>query len=105
MSKQFIIIAYDATDEKALERRMASRAAHVEEINRLRAAGNALCGIAIQDDNDKMIGSVVITNFASRAELDKWLATEPYVVNKVWEKITILNGSIGPSFADLIKKA
>jgi len=104
MSKQFIIIAYDAKDAGAYERRLASRQAHVDAINKLRAEGSALCGVAIHDDNEKMIGSVVITNFPSRTELDKWLATEPYVVNNVWENITVLNGKIGPSFADLVRK-
>lgn len=102
---QFIIIAYDAKDEKALGRRMASRQAHIDEITRLRGEGKVICGIAITDDNETMIGSVVIVNFASRDALNKWLETEPYVVNKVWEDITVLNGNLGPSFADLIKKA
>lgn len=102
---QFIIIAYDAKDEKALERRMAARQAHIDGLNVLRAEGKAICGIAITGDDGKMIGSVVITNFASRNELDKWLETESYVVNKVWQDITVLNGNLGPSFADLIKKA
>src|SRR5262249_36936153 len=103
--KQFIIIAYDATDAKALERRMASRDAHTQTINKLRAENKVLCGSAILDDSEKMIGSVVITNFASRAEFDTYLATEPYVVNKVWDKITVLPGRLGPSFNDLLKVA
>lgn len=102
--KQFILIAYDAKDKGAYERRLASRQAHIDAISKLRAEGNAVCGVAIHDDNDKMIGSVVVTNFPSRAEFDKWLATEPYVVNKVWGNMIVLNGKIGPSFEDLIKK-
>jgi uncharacterized protein YciI len=103
--KQFIVIAYDAKDEGAYERRMQTRKAHVDSISALRAKGNIICGIAITDDNGKMIGSVVVTNFESRVEFDKWLAEEPYVKGKVWNDITVLNGEIGPSFADLIKKA
>jgi len=103
--KQFIIIAYDATDEKAFERRMAARDAHTQIINKLRAEGKVLCGSAILDDSEKMIGSVVITNFASRADFDAYLKTEPYVVNKVWEKVTVLPGKLGPSFNDLLKAA
>ncbi len=103
--KQFIIIAYDATDDKALDRRMAAREAHTKAITELRAKGNALCGSAILDEDEKMIGSVVITNFPSRADFDAWLETEPYVVNKVWERVVVLNGRLGPSFTDLLKKA
>jgi hypothetical protein len=103
--KQFILIAYDAKDENAHARRMATRQAHVEEISRLRAEGKIICGVAITDDTEKMTGSVVVASFPSRAEFDKWLETEPYVVNNVWKDITVLNGSLGPSFADLLKKA
>jgi uncharacterized protein YciI len=102
---QHILIAYDAKDEGALERRMAARAAHVEMLDNLRASGQVICGIAITDDADKMIGSVVVTNFSSREELDAWLKVEPYVIHNVWNEVTVLNGKIGPSFANLIKKA
>jgi hypothetical protein len=103
--KQFILIAYDAKDPGAYERRMKERAAHIEGVNTLRTEGKIACGIAITDDNNKMIGSVMIMNFPSRTEFDQWLATEPYVKGKVWDNITVLGGQLGPSFADLIKKA
>ncbi len=102
---QFILIAYDAKDEGAHERRMATRKAHTDSITQLRGEGKVLIGVAITDDQGKMIGSVVVTNFESRAEFNNWLATEPYVLNKVWGDMLVLNGNIGPSFADLIKKA
>ncbi len=103
--KEFIVIAYDAKDDGAYERRMTTRQAHVSSISKMRAEGKILFGIAITDDNDKMIGSVVVTRFPSRTDFDAWLASEPYVVGKVWDKITVLTGELGPSFADLIKKA
>lgn len=40
----------------------------------------------------------MIFDFPSKKELDEYLKTEPYVVHKVWEKIEILPGQIGPSF-------
>jgi len=103
--KQFIVIAYDAKDAGAYERRLAARKAHVDSITALRTEGKVICGVAITDENDRMIGSTVITNFASRAEFDAWYAAEPYVVNNVWGDVKVLTGQIGPSFADLIKKA
>ena len=36
-----------------------------------------------------MKGSVLILDFPSRAELDAYLAAEPYVVEHVWEKIEV----------------
>ncbi len=100
--KQFIVIAYDGKDEGAYERRLRIRSSHAESIGKLRAEGKILMGVAITDDNGKMIGSVVVTNFPSRAEFDGWLAHEPYVMGKVWEDITVLTGELGPAFADLI---
>jgi len=36
-----------------------------------------------------MIGSVVFAEFPSRAELDAWLAREPYVKEGVWQRVEI----------------
>ena len=36
-----------------------------------------------------MKGSALILDFDSREELDNYVANEPYVVEKVWEKIDI----------------
>jgi uncharacterized protein YciI len=90
--KQFIIIAHDAKDEGSLERRMKHRAEHLENIEKARLKGQTLCGLALVDENDKMYGSVIVANFPSRAELDEWLKTEPFITHKVWGE-------------DLIKKA
>jgi uncharacterized protein len=99
---QFVILAYDATDEGALERRMANREAHIAAMTQARAQGKMICGLALLDATGKMIGSNVIVNMESRAEVDAWLATEPYVSGKVWESINVLDAKIGPTFADMI---
>lgn len=101
---QYILIAYDAKDAEAPNRRMAMREAHLESVKKARANGNALAGLAIIE-NEKMAGSVIVTNFDSRAEFDAWLAVEPYITGKVWDDITVLDAKIGPSFEDLIQKA
>ena len=103
--KQFILIAYDATDEKAPDRRLAVREEHLAQIARLRSQGHMLFGAAITDDDGKMIGSVISAQFASREEFDGWLKTEPYVLHKVWDKITVLNAKLAPTFSDLLTKA
>ena len=102
---QYIVIAYDGKEKGAYDRRMRIREDHAASITKLRNEGKILFGIAITDDNGKMIGSVVVTNFPTRTEFDDWLAHEPYVMGKVWEDITVLTGEIGPSFADLVKKS
>jgi len=100
---QFILIAYDATDAQAGERRLAARQAHTQAMVEMREKGRILCGIAITDETSKMIGSVLITDFASRSDFDAWLAEEPYVTGKVWDKIEVLTGQLGGAFADLLK--
>jgi uncharacterized protein YciI len=95
---QFLLIAYDATDASALERRMSVREAHLATIKRYQDAGHMHIGAAILDDAGKMIGSTIISEFETRAGLDAWLAEEPYAVAKVWDKITVCECKIGPSF-------
>ena len=101
--QQFVIIAYDAKDEGAMARRMEAREAHTQAMAQARANGNMICGAALLDESGKMIGSNIIVNYPSRKELDSWLATEPYVVGKVWDDITVIPAKLGDSFKDLIK--
>jgi uncharacterized protein len=87
---QFVVIGSDGTDEGALERRMATRDAHLAVISESVANGKQLMGAATMDENGKMNGSVMVMNFESREELDAWLAREPYVTGKVWDKVEVI---------------
>jgi uncharacterized protein len=95
---QFLILAHDAKDSDAPERRMNNRDAHLAVIARYKAQGHMKMGAAILDEAGKMIGSCIIADFPSRTELDAWLAEEPYIAGKVWENIQISNCRIAPSF-------
>ena len=95
---QFLVIGYDGKDEKAAERRMAVREAHLAGVVKLKEEGKVLYGIAMLDDQEKMIGSVMAMEFPSRAELDAWLKAEPYVVGNVWQKIEVYNAKVPPMF-------
>src|SRR5271157_3321261 len=98
---QFLVIGLDGTDEDALNRRLAVRAAHIELGDKMRDAGKMLYGAAILDDNEKMTGSVLVCEFESREELDQWLKEEPYVTGKVWQKVEVQRCKVGPSFVGL----
>jgi uncharacterized protein YciI len=98
---QFLVIGHDGTDEKALERRLAVREAHIALGDKMRDAGKMLYGAAILDHQSKMIGSVLICEFDSREDLDEWLKKEPYVIGGVWQKTEIHNCKVGPSFVGL----
>jgi uncharacterized protein YciI len=101
---QFIVIAFDGTDAEAPARRLAARPAHLKMVEEATARGEQILGVAILDNDYKMIGSLMVMDFPSRALLDAWLEREPYIIGKVWEKVDVYNGAIPPSFAHLVKK-
>lgn len=86
---QFLVVAHDGTDDQALERRMAVREDHLEGARKRAASGMTICGGALLDDDGKMIGSASNIEIESRAELDAWLASDPYVTGNVWQSITV----------------
>lgn len=99
---QFIVLAYDGTDSEAPARRIAARPAHIELGDKLRDSGNLLFATAILSESGEMIGSMMVLQYHSRAELDAWLKEEPYVTGDVWRSIEVRPCRVGPSFAHLI---
>lgn len=88
---QFLLSAYDGTDDMALERRMRAREEHLAMAQNLKKSGNFIWGGAILDDSDKMVGSVIVYDFETREELENMLKTEPYIKGDVWQNIKIEN--------------
>ncbi|MDQ1085926.1 MULTISPECIES: YciI family protein [unclassified Siphonobacter] len=86
---QYHIQAYDFTDEQAPERRLQARPAHLDRMRELKASGNFLFGGALLSEAGQMIGSVVIMNFPEEFQLMKWLETEPYLTQNVWDRVEI----------------
>lgn len=82
---QYIIKAYDG--ENMLERRMEVRPRHLENMSKVN--GKVLCAGGLLDDEGKMKGSVMILEFEDAKYLDDYLASEPYIKEKVWEKIDV----------------
>jgi uncharacterized protein len=80
------------------------REQHIVLGDKLVAEGKMLYGTAILDEDGNMIGSMLILNYDSRAELDKWLEIEPYVTGDVWQDIQIRPVRVGPSFVGLRKQ-
>lgn len=93
---QFMVLGYDGTDEQALERRLAAREKHLGLAAQMAEQGEILYAAAIQDDAGKMIGSMIICEFPSRADLDQWLKAEPYVTGNVWQKLEIKGCQVAP---------
>ena len=82
---QFIVKAYDGPN--MLENRMEVRPRHLEGMTRL--GEHIICAGGLLDENGKMKGSALVLEFDDRAELDAYLASEPYVLEHVWDKIEV----------------
>lgn len=82
---QFIIRAYDG--EGMQDKRMEVRPRHLEGIEKVRE--HVICAGGLLDEEGKMKGSVLIMEYENREQLDDYLAHEPYVQEKVWEKIEV----------------
>ena len=82
---QFLIRAYDG--EGKLDKRMEVRPRHLEGMKKL--SDHIVSAGGLLDEEGKMKGSALIMDFESRQELDEYIANEPYVLEKVWEKIEV----------------
>ncbi len=91
-----VILAYDDTDNGALERRMTHRDAHLALIKEMRPY--LIHGGALLNEDGSMIGSMIITNFPTQQAFDDWMACEPFIIHKVWGDIKILPFATAPSF-------
>jgi uncharacterized protein len=86
---QYLITAYDGTNENALDHRMNIRPYHLEGVKKMKEAGNFIIGGAILNDDANMIGSTMILQFEDPQELQNWMDSEPYIQQKVWEKFEV----------------
>jgi uncharacterized protein YciI len=98
---QFLLVARDGRDEQAPNRRLRAREQHIALGDKMVASGHMLYGGAILDDDNNMIGSVLILDFLDRTELDAWLKVEPYMVGGVWHHVDVQPFRVGPSFTGL----
>ena len=80
---QFLIRAYDGAG--MLEKRMEVRLRHLENLAKVR--GKILCAGGLLDEEGKMKGSVLVMDFESKAFLDEYLDSEPYIAEHVWERV------------------
>ncbi len=82
---QFIIKAYDGKGK--LEKRMEVRPRHLDNMSHIK--GKVVCAGGLLDDEGKMAGSVMIMEFDKEQDLQTYLDSEPYILEKVWENIEI----------------
>ena len=82
---QYLINAYDG--ENVLEKRLEVRPRHLENINKL-GKHVVFAGGRLNDDG-KPVGSVMVMDFDTKAELDEYIKSEPYIEEKVWDKVDV----------------
>lgn len=92
----FAVIAQDYKDDDALNRRLKARPDHVAYSDAKRE--NLLLGMALQNSEGQMNGSLLITDFPNEAACRAWVADDPYWAAKVWENVDIRPFQVGPSF-------
>lgn len=93
---QYLIYAWDGTDEGAQERRQNIRPFHLEGAKKLKANGNFIIGGAMLDEKGNMKGSTMIVEFSNEEELKKWMDEEPYITQGVWQKIEVHPFRVAP---------
>jgi uncharacterized protein YciI len=102
---QYLVIAYD--NDNALERRMEARPAHIKATQALMKSGKIITACAMIEE-EKMVGSTVITNFDTEEEFEAWLSNEPYVKGNVWNmdeiQIVMLRSCQKSRFYEVIRK-
>lgn len=82
---QFVIKAYDGAGK--LQKRMEVRPRHLENMSKIN--GKVICAGGLLDEEGKMKGSLMVMEFESRAVLEDYLKSEPYITDGVWEKVDV----------------
>ncbi len=90
----------DSTDPAMQERREAHRAQHIENASRLQREGHLLLGGAILDAAGNPAGSAAVAQFETRAELDAWLANDPWAIAGVWQDIEVIPFRVAPHYLE-----
>lgn len=89
----YAIIAEDI--DNSLEKRKATRPAHIERLNRLRDEGRLVIAgphptIDSEDPGEAgFSGSLIVAEFASLEEATDWAAQDPYRAAGVYQKVTV----------------
>lgn len=87
--KQYLIIANDGKDEEALGRRKEVRPLHLAGAKKLKENNNFVFGGAMLDDDGNMRGSIMVVQFETQDDFQRWYDNEPYITQGVWKTIEV----------------
>ena len=82
----YVLTCLDKPDAAAL--RAETRPAHLDYI-RARVERVLLAGPLLAEDGKTPIGSLLVVDFANRAELDRFSAEDPYVKAGLFQSVTV----------------
>lgn len=85
----FLVNATDHTDPEALNRRISVRNTHLHTAKQLEASGVLRFGAAQLDADQRMIGSILVYDLPSEADVIVAVESDIYWTAKVWESYTI----------------
>lgn len=86
---QYVINAFDGSDEQAQTRRMLARPHHLECVKKLKERGSFLIGGAMLNNEGQMIGSTMIVQFETEEAFQDWYKNDPYNTMDVWQKVEV----------------
>jgi hypothetical protein len=82
----FVIYGMDYPDKPAERlRHLAAHRAHCDT----GGLKIVMSGPLVEDDGERMIGSLFVVDAANRAEVDSYLAADPFTLNGVWERVDV----------------
>ena len=99
---QFMVLGWDGTDEAAAARRDTARPVHLARMAELRESGQLILGTALLDD-DRIVGSLLILEAKSRAQVDDYLASEPLNTTSVWERLVVQQCRVGDAYMERLR--
>lgn len=85
----YLVLAHDADDPEAPERRRRVREAHLDGVRALVDAGKLQVGGAYLDDAGVMRGSMLLIEADDEASLRRRLEEDVYTREGVWERFEI----------------
>jgi uncharacterized protein YciI len=84
---QYLVMGLDGKD--MFEERARVRPRHLENMANVKEYGSIICAGGIKDEEGRTKGSVMIMEFADKELLDRYLASEPYILENVWEEVRV----------------
>lgn len=87
--RYYAFICEDA--DNVLEKRKGIRPAHLSRLQQLADDNRLLIGgpLMQQDDDASVYGSLIIAKFNNLDEAKAWIAADPFVIAKVYQRVTV----------------